>query len=70
MEVLESQVNSKLAGRKCKFCNCQSHTKVICNLKLNLEGEGISSVVVAITQVGNNSEDNQQLGLSKEEGNH
>jgi len=38
---------------------------VICNSKLNLEGEGVSPVVVAITQVGNNSEDNQQLGLSK-----
>jgi len=65
MEVPEGQVNSKLAGRKCKFCNCQSYTKVICNSKLNLEGEEVSSVVVAITQVDNNSEDNQQLGLSK-----
>jgi len=67
MEVPESQVNSKLAGRKCNFCNCQSYTKVSCNSKLNLEGEGISPVVVAIIQVDNNCEDNQQLGLSKKE---
>jgi len=59
---MSEKQSSKLTGRKCKFCNCQSYTKAICNSKLNLEGEGISPVIVAIIQVDNNTED-QQLGF-------
>jgi len=32
-----------------------------------LEGQGVSPVVVAITQVGSKCEENQQLGLSEKE---